>query len=365
MIAHTQNIKNALIALRPHGVIIDGKAYYSYAYAIANTLGEEGYEYFDALCQNSPNYPNERATRGQYNCALKSHAKQNEIYILSQCKLYGIRLNECKVEQLPIKATGVTTGVMNGGIQKHKQSNAKQYPERLDAMQYQRDTEQFRFSKLYTYFCKIFGRANADAIFYTYHVGGDKFGNTYFYNLGYYLQPYKRKKMQYNSETGHRVGGITIDNTTNANASLFGGNLLKQDTRRICIVESEKTALYLYGIFYDLGLNYKVLFLASGGETHLNLDNARLLEGKKVILFADADKVESWRKKAEQIRANIKNCECYCKAPTAIATTKAKNQLGEELGAKFDIMDWGQMHSKKYVANMICRMFENKKDFTF
>lgn len=65
---------------------------------------------------------------------------------------------------------------------------------------------------------------------------------------------------------------------------LFGLHLLAADDgRRVCVVESEKTAVIMSA------LRPQHIWMATGGKTELSVSRLKPLAGRKVILFPDTD----------------------------------------------------------------------------
>lgn len=75
--------------------------------------------------------------------------------------------------------------------------------------------------------------------------------------------------------------------------SLFGEHLLKDKTKHVAIVESEKTAIIASNYFPQF------IWLAVGGKDGLNLEKLQSLNGRKVVLFPDLKYFEKWSGKAK------------------------------------------------------------------
>jgi hypothetical protein len=83
---------------------------------------------------------------------------------------------------------------------------------------------------------------------------------------------------------------------------LFGLHLLKDTTDRVCIVESEKTAI-VASIYYPA-----YAWLATGGKQNVNLVEkaAGQLQGRKVKLVPDLKATADWEAKANELRSKCK-----------------------------------------------------------
>lgn len=119
------------------------------------------------------------------------------------------------------------------------------------------------------------------------------------------------KVMQYNPETGKRLKNPNRDFITwihkveslpdyQLNQCFFGEHLLKNSTKPVAIVESEKTAVIASVHFPEF------VWLACGQLNGLNPTKARVLEGRKVVLFPDVNGYEKWKAVADKL-SNITN----------------------------------------------------------
>lgn len=92
---------------------------------------------------------------------------------------------------------------------------------------------------------------------------------------------------------------------------IFGEHLLNNDIDRVCIVESEKTAI-ICDLYYS---NKKVLWVACGGLSQLiSEEKLKVFKDKKLILFPDLDGVSKWIGKKEELKElgfNVSVSEWY------------------------------------------------------
>ena len=142
-----------------------------------------------------------------------------------------------------------------------------------------------------------------------YRVGGHRLwqGATVFWQIDQQQRVRAGKIMLYDYHTGHRVKDA--QNRVNwvhslpghegfrLRQCLFGLHLLAPDTKTVCIVEAEKTAVIASLFFPD------ALFLATGGITNLRPETCVPLAGREVILFPDLGAEEHWAEKARTIPA--------------------------------------------------------------
>ncbi|MDR2972325.1 MAG: DUF6371 domain-containing protein [Bacteroidales bacterium] len=113
----------------------------------------------------------------------------------------------------------------------------------------------------------------------------------------------------------------------------FGEHLLKDTTKPIAIVESEKTAILASVCFPD------TIWLASGGSGGINIDKCRCLQGRNVILYPDAktpDKegktlFDKWSEKAKELKK-------ICKVD--VSSLIENNATEEERKKGYDLADY-------------------------
>jgi hypothetical protein len=105
---------------------------------------------------------------------------------------------------------------------------------------------------------------------------------------------------------------------------LFGEHLLRDATKMIAIVESEKTAI-IASVYLPA-----FIWLACGGSEGLNLDKCKCLKGRKVVLYPDAGMFDKWNGKAEQLRTICKSVSVSNLIETA--ATEQERQAGFDLG---------------------------------
>lgn len=75
----------------------------------------------------------------------------------------------------------------------------------------------------------------------------------------------------------------------------FGEHLLKDETKPIAIVESEKTAIIASGYLPQF------IWLASGSLSNLNQDKCSILKGRTITLFPDLNGFDAWSKKSNAL----------------------------------------------------------------
>lgn len=140
-----------------------------------------------------------------------------------------------------------------------------------------------------------------------YKVGGHTLwpGATVFWQIDQQSRVHTGKIMLYDHHTGHRIkdgySRITWVHSSpefknfHLQQCLFGLHLLTDETKTICIVEAEKTAVVASMFFPD------ALFLATGGISNLRPETCAPLKDRNVILFPDLGAEDNWRDKAATI----------------------------------------------------------------
>lgn len=109
---------------------------------------------------------------------------------------------------------------------------------------------------------------------------------------------------------------------------LFGEHLLNLSMNRnktVALVESEKSALIGAACFP----NY--VWLATGGKSQFSPEKMKVLKGRTVILFPDADGYKTWKEKAQELT--------FCKG-VIVSDVLEKHATDEERAAQIDIADW-------------------------
>lgn len=114
-------------------------------------------------------------------------------------------------------------------------------------------------------------------------------------------------KIMWYKVNGHREGYVDWVSCRMSKAGMFAKNVatykpfygehllpLRPDAH-VCVVESEKSALYL------ACRHPQCVWLATGGCGGLNADKVRVLQGRKVTFFPDSGELEKWKKKMEGV----------------------------------------------------------------
>lgn len=168
------------------------------------------------------------------------------------------------------------------------------------------------------YLYSIFEREITQDLINRYFIGSSKTweGSTSFWYIDVDGNIRDVNIILYNSTTGRRIKKDQAPNVGRSKCMRYGNKLLqlagidgetkrcffgehllsKQPDKTVCIVESEKTAI-LSSIVYPQGL-----WLATGGESVGNhLFN--VLQGRRIRMFPDLNKYDSWCDKAKELKS--------------------------------------------------------------
>ncbi|MDR0619417.1 MAG: DUF6371 domain-containing protein [Bacteroidales bacterium] len=163
-----------------------------------------------------------------------------------------------------------------------------------------------------------------------YYIGTSKNGGTVFWEIDSFGKIRTGKIIQYTVD-GHRQKDImppvqwvhAILKLPNFQLSqcLFGEHLLRDATKMVAVVESEKTAI-IASVYLP-----QFIWLACGGSEGLNIDKCRCLKGRDVVLYPDCGMFDKWNRKAEALRRICKNVSVSNLIETAATETERKAGL--------------------------------------
>ena len=174
-----------------------------------------------------------------------------------------------------------------------------------------------------------------------YRLGATRDGAVIFWQIDKNSNVRTGKVMQYNPEDGHRIKteqGASINwihsilkkqkvlpEDWQLSQCLFGEHLLSlYPDKVVVLVESEKNAIIGSAIFPDY------VWLATGGKSQMKEDKLRVLSGRTVLLFPDADGYAEWKQRAESMT--------YCKA--IVSDLIEKHATPKQKADHIDIADW-------------------------
>ena len=174
-----------------------------------------------------------------------------------------------------------------------------------------------------------------------YRLGATRDGAVIFWQIDKNGKVRTGKVMQYNPEDGHRIKAEqgasinwihsilkkqkTLPEDWSLNQCLFGEHLLNlYPDKVVVLVESEKSAIIGSAIFP----NY--VWLATGGKSQMKEEKLRVLGGRTILLFPDADGYTEWKQRAESMT--------YCK--TIVSDLIEKHATQKQKADHIDIADW-------------------------
>jgi hypothetical protein len=168
-----------------------------------------------------------------------------------------------------------------------------------------------------------------------YHVGTTKNGGSVFWQIDNQNKVRSGKIIHYKTD-GHRNHDIMpnwVHSTLklpdfNLSQVLFGEHLLRDSTKVVAIVESEKTAI-IASVYLP-----SFTWLATGGKQNFSLiERCAALKSKKVVLFPDLKAFDDWKTKATELKSKLK-------IDISVSDLLEKNANEQERAAGLDIADY-------------------------
>jgi hypothetical protein len=168
-----------------------------------------------------------------------------------------------------------------------------------------------------------------------YNVGTTKDGATIFWQIDGNNRIRAGKIIHYKAD-GHRNHDVMpqvnwVHNTLklpdfNLSQCLFGEHLLRDTTKIVAIVESEKAAV-VASIYLP-----SYLWLATGGKQNFSLiERCVALKGKKIVLFPDLKAFDDWKTKTDKFKNKLN---------ISVFDLLEKNAIEQERAAGLDIADY-------------------------
>lgn len=179
----------------------------------------------------------------------------------------------------------------------------------------------------------IVGEKRASEAIGRYFVGTTRNGGTCFWQIDLQKKIRTGKVIVY-GEDGHRRKDIMppvqwvhsiLKPDFILSQCLFGEHLLGDATKKVAIVESEKTAVIASIYLPDM------IWLACGGSEGLNSDRCSVLKGRNVVLFPDSGQYDKWRAKAKLLSR-------ICTASVSLLIEQHATE--QEWEAGFDVADY-------------------------
>lgn len=174
-----------------------------------------------------------------------------------------------------------------------------------------------------------------------YRLGATRDGAVIFWQIDRTNRVRTGKVMQYNPEDGHRIKGGEVSAVDwihsilkrqrvlpedwQLSQCLFGEHLLNVYPDKVAVlVESEKSAVIGSALFPGY------VWLATGGKSQLREEKLRVLSGRTVLLFPDADGYAEWKQRAGSMT--------FCRA--IVSDIIERNATPKQKADHIDIADW-------------------------
>jgi len=167
--------------------------------------------------------------------------------------------------------------------------------------------KEYESNNFVSYLITLFGTDIVSELVSRYFIGSSKRwkGATVFWQIDINGRIRTGKIMLYDADTGRRIkqpyNHINWVHKAlkrphfELKQCLFGEHLLKDKTKPVAVVESEKTAVIASAYLPQF------IWLAAGSLSNLNAEKCGVLKGRKVILFPDLNGFERWNKKAKEL----------------------------------------------------------------
>lgn len=163
-----------------------------------------------------------------------------------------------------------------------------------------------------SYLVNLYGREKTDEVIRTYAIGTSKHwdGATVFWQIDNSGRIRTGKIMLYDPIVGKRVkepfSHITWVHSAlkikdfDLQQCFFGEHLLKERSKPVAIVESEKTAIIASVYFPEF------IWLATGSLSNLTIEKCSVLKNRDVVLFPDLKGYGKWHEKSIELSAITK-----------------------------------------------------------
>jgi hypothetical protein len=172
---------------------------------------------------------------------------------------------------------------------------------------FKQSLKSFEVNNFVLFLSGLFGTDITNQLIETYFIGTSKHWNgaTVFWQIDVFGNVRTGKIMLYDANTGKRVKEpfnyiswahkVMKQPEFELKQCLFGEHLLRDKSKPVAIVESEKTAL-IASVYLP-----EFIWLASGGKDSLKAEKCKILKGHNVFLFPDLNSFEKWKSKAKEL----------------------------------------------------------------
>ncbi|MGQ7869960.1 DUF6371 domain-containing protein [Sunxiuqinia sp. sy24] len=181
----------------------------------------------------------------------------------------------------------------------------------IEFKQLEMSLKKYDQNNLVIFLNKLLGNCAANQLVAKYYIGTSTHWNgaTVFWQVDINGKIRTGKVMLYDSESGKRVKvpynhitwahNLLTGSNYHLNQCFFGEHLLRNNSKTVVIVESEKTAVIACYFFPEF------IWLASGGSSNLNIEKFKVLAGRKVVLYPDLDNYTQWASKAKSLQNEV------------------------------------------------------------
>jgi hypothetical protein len=221
----------------------------------------------------------------------------------------------------------------------------KPLPFYISKASFQKSLSHYSENNLYLFLLRLFNEDTVMKLISDYKIGTSKkwLGATIFWQINSKGIVGQGKIMLLDPKTGKRIKDH-YPHISSVHKQLgkedqkpeycfFGGHLLKQyKNKPIAIVESEKTAMIMAGIFNQY------LWIATGGLSQINVVRMKPFKPFKIVFYPDLGAFNSWLKNAEEL-----NKEGY---QIHVSNLLERNATTMDKQQGFDIADY-------YIKNRI------------
>ena len=210
----------------------------------------------------------------------------------------------------------------------------------IDSGIFKRSLQSYDANHFVTFLVNRFGIDIANQLISRYFIGTSKHwpGATVFWQIDIQSRIKAGKIMLYNPHTGYRVKEpfehITWEHKVlklsdfELRQCLFGEHLIRDKTKPVAIVESEKTAVIASAFFP------KVIWLAAGSLSGLNVEKCKVLSGRAVTLFPDLKAFNNWSEKAKELSS------CLGGTKFNVSDLLERKASANERKSGFDLADY-------------------------
>ena len=222
----------------------------------------------------------------------------------------------------------------NKGYTPYTKPHPKPQPSFIDTDNLMRSLSKYEQNNFVHWLMGIAGEERTAKAISRYLVGTSKNGGTCFWQIDEQSRIRTGKIIVYD-KGGHRrkdikppvqwVHSVLKLPDFSLSQCLFGEHLLKDTTKPVAVVESEKTAVIASVYLPDM------IWLACGGCGNLSLKLCESLKGRKVIVYPDAGKFNEWSEKAKALSA-------MCNV--SVSSLIEEKASDEERKAGFDLADY-------------------------